>query len=131
MYFFSIFQKTGSLLPKDQIHANLSAIMDQSHTKAEHPLAVMTSEHRDTWASVRSHLVSNPKNAQLLDHLDSALFGVFLDDRECKNENDATEMFLYGEGDSRYSFEFWFVWCCSKDSIFDYCSLRVLDLLAD
>ena len=76
--------------------------MSQSNDKAEHPLAVLTSEHRDTWASVRSQLVSNPKNAELLDHLDSALFGMFLDDRECNNENDATEMFLYGEGDSRY-----------------------------
>jgi len=102
IFTFDAINEDGSLLPKDQIHANLSAIMDQSHSKAEHPLAVMTSEHRDTWASVRSHLVSNPKNAQLLDHLDSALFGVFLDDRECKNENDATEMFLYGEGDSRW-----------------------------
>jgi len=75
--------------------------MQQSNEKAEHPLAVMTSENRETWAAVRSHLIANPKNAELLDRIDSAIFGVFLDDKECKDEFDATEMFLHGEGDSR------------------------------
>ena len=75
--------------------------MQQSNNKVDHPLAVLTSENRETWAAARSHLATNPKNAELLNGIDSALFGVFLDDRECKDEFVATEMFLHGEGDSR------------------------------
>lgn len=92
---------TGSLVPKNDIHANLQAIMQASNTREEHPLPVLTAEHRETWAALRSRLESDPKNAELLHKIDGALFGVFLDDKSCDNEYDATEMFLHGEGHSR------------------------------
>ncbi|XP_066913642.1 carnitine O-palmitoyltransferase 2, mitochondrial-like [Clytia hemisphaerica] len=102
IFTFDAIKADGSFLTRDEIHTNLNSIIEQSHTKADHPLAVLTSEHRDTWAAARSHLISNPNNAELLDKIDSAIFGIFLDDRVCNDENDATEMFLYGEGDSRW-----------------------------
>ena len=48
---------------------------------AEYPLAVLTAERRDTWADLREHLEKNENNKTLLDNLDGALFGVFLDDK--------------------------------------------------
>ena len=99
----------GNLVSRDAIHANLKAIIEKSNTLDENPLAILTSEKRDTWASLRAHLESNPKNSQLLHSLDSALFGLFLDDKECLDEQDATKIFLYGEGHSRYKFKFYVI----------------------
>ena len=48
---------------------------------AEYPLAVLTAERRDTWADLQEHLGKNENNKTLLDNLDGALFGVFLDDK--------------------------------------------------
>lgn len=101
-FLFDAIKEDGSLITKDDIHANLSAIKQASNQKSEHSLAVLTSEKRDTWAAARTHLISNPRNAELLEKLDSALFGVFLDDKECNDEQDATSMFLYGDGHSRW-----------------------------
>lgn len=92
----------GSLVSRDDIHANLSAILKASNNKVEHPLAILTAEKRDTWAELRQHLETDPKNAELIHRLDSALFMIGLDDRDCLDEYDATEMFLYGDGSSRY-----------------------------
>ena len=75
--------------------------MSKSDTKAEYALPVLTAESRDKWALLREHLETNPTNASLLHKLDSALFGVFLDDADCNDEFDATKMFLYGDGHSR------------------------------
>ena len=55
--------------------------MKASNFMAEYPLAVLTAERRDTWADLREHLVKNENNKTLLDNLDGALFGVFLDDK--------------------------------------------------
>ena len=55
--------------------------MKASNYMAEYPLAVLTAERRDTWADLREHLGKNENNKTLLDNLDGALFGVFLDDK--------------------------------------------------
>ena len=55
--------------------------MKASNSMAEYPLAVLTAERRDTWADLREHLGKNENNKMLLDNLDGALFGVFLDDK--------------------------------------------------
>ena len=55
--------------------------MKASNSMAEYPLAVLTAERRDTWADLREHLGKNKNNKTLLDNLDGALFGVFLDDK--------------------------------------------------
>lgn len=55
--------------------------MKESKSMAEYPLAVLTAERRDTWADLREHLQKNENNKTLLDNLDGALFGVFLDDK--------------------------------------------------
>ncbi|XP_065674271.1 carnitine O-palmitoyltransferase 2, mitochondrial isoform X2 [Hydra vulgaris] len=102
IFLFDAIDKNGNLVSKNTIHANLKAIVEKSNTLEENSLAVLTSEKRDTWASLRAYLEKNPKNSQLLHSLDSALFGLFLDDKECLNEQDASKIFLYGEGHSRW-----------------------------
>lgn len=102
IFLFDAFKKDGSLVSRDDIHANLSAILKASNNKVEHPLAILTAEKRDTWAELRQHLETDPKNAELIHRLDSALFMIGLDDRDCLDEYDATEMFLYGDGSSRW-----------------------------
>ncbi|XP_057297160.1 carnitine O-palmitoyltransferase 2, mitochondrial-like isoform X2 [Hydractinia symbiolongicarpus] len=102
IFLFDAIKKDGSLVSRDDIHANLSAILKASNNKVEHPLAILTAEKRNTWAQLRQHLETDPKNAELIHRLDSALFMVGLDDRDCLDEYDATEMFLYGDGSSRW-----------------------------
>lgn len=54
---------------------------DEASNKApEFPLGVLTAEDRDTWASVREHLVATHNDAAL-DTIDSALFVLALDDK--------------------------------------------------
>lgn len=116
LFLFDAVNTDGSVVSRDDIHANLSEILLKSNTPAEYPVAVLTSENRDSWASIREHLETDPSNADLLHKLDSALFGVFLDDAECKNEQDATELFLYGgDGSSRW-FDKSFHMAISKDA---------------
>lgn len=116
MYLFDAIKPTGSLVSKDDIHKNLYEIMTKSNEKVAHPLPVMTSEHRDTWAAVRYYLEQDPTNAELLDKVDSALFGVFLDDEDCNDEFDATRMFLYGDDGSSRWFDKSFHMAISKNA---------------
>lgn len=61
---------------------------DEASNKApEFPLGVLTAENRDTWASVREHLVETHNDAAL-DTIDSALFVLALDDKASYSADD-------------------------------------------
>lgn len=51
----------------------------EAQSPAEYPMGLLTTEDRDTWATVRQHLV-NTHNNDALKTIDSALFCVALDD---------------------------------------------------
>jgi len=103
LFLFDAMNEDGSLVSRENIHANLAEILAKSETKAEHPLAVMTAVQRDMWAKTRDYLSENSNNASLMHQLDSALFSICLDDEDCNDEYDATRMFLYGgDGSNRW-----------------------------
>lgn len=53
---------------------------------AEHPIGILTTENRDTWAGIRQQLVDT-QNESALKTVDTALFCVSLDDQQ----NDPSE----------------------------------------
>lgn len=85
------------------IQARLKYILSKETKKAEYPVAVLTTENRDTWAKIRSDLVSNG-NAEILKTIDSAIFVISLEDGQFDEAN-PTPLFkqlLGGCGYSRY-----------------------------
>ena len=67
----------------------------------EHGCGVLTSENRDTWASLRERLGNDKNNAEILRKIDGAVFVLCLEDEKCANELDAMRMFLHGDGKNR------------------------------
>lgn len=72
----------GNIVPPSAIVSRLKFVLsdDASSKAAEYPLGVMTSENRDTWASLREHLLQT-NNESAINAIDSALFCVSLDDK--------------------------------------------------
>ena len=64
-------------------------------------LAALTSENRDTWASMRHALETIPGNEEVLKLIDSAIFVLCLDDHEVNSIADVTRTFLHGDGKNR------------------------------
>lgn len=78
-------------------------ILSQETKKSDYPVAVLTTENRDTWAKIRSDLL-NDGNADALKTIDSAIFVISLEDGEF-DETNPTPLFkqlLGGCGYSRY-----------------------------
>ena len=46
-----------TLVPAQHIKEQLHKIVESSPTKAQHPVGVLTSEHRDTWYNARERLI--------------------------------------------------------------------------
>ena len=46
-----------ALVPAQHIEEQLHKIVESSPTKAQHPVGVLTSEHRDTWYNARERLI--------------------------------------------------------------------------
>ena len=65
------------------------------------PVACLTSEERDTWASLRQALEANQANRKTLKIIDSAVFIMCLDEKEPQNAVEATRVFLHGDGINR------------------------------
>ena len=49
---------TYALVPAQHIEEQLHKIVESSPTKAQHPVGVLTSEHRDNWYTARERLLS-------------------------------------------------------------------------
>ena len=49
----------GNILPETELMASIQYILDQKRTENDHPVAVMTSQDRDTWSTVREKLVAS------------------------------------------------------------------------
>jgi len=47
-----------TLVPAQHIEEQLHKIVESSPTKAQHPVGVLTSEHRDTWYNARERLLT-------------------------------------------------------------------------
>lgn len=83
------------------IQARLKYILSKETKKAEYPVAVLTTENRDTWAKIRSDLV-NEGNAEALKTIDSAIFVISLEDGHFEEAN-PTPLFKQLLGSCGYS----------------------------
>lgn len=99
----SFFFKLGNIETPEVIEARLKYILSKQTNKAEYPIAVLTTENRDTWAKVRSDLVSDG-NSEALKTIDSAIFVISLEDGQFDeaNPNPLFKQLLGGCGYSRY-----------------------------
>lgn len=102
VFSFDVLKPDGSIVSLDEIHANLRNIIEQSQSSVEHGCGVLTSENRDTWASLRERLGNDKNNAEILRKIDGAVFVLCLEDEKCENELDAMRMFLHGDGKNRW-----------------------------
>ncbi|EDW19649.1 carnitine O-palmitoyltransferase 2, mitochondrial [Drosophila mojavensis] len=110
MYAMNVLDTSGYIESPSVILGRLKSILetDSQREPAKVPLGVLTTSQRDEWAQTREHLVSNPKNADLLQReVDAALFCLCLDSEEdgLFNEADPVPMLkhqLAGKATNRW-----------------------------
>ncbi|XP_045616740.2 carnitine O-palmitoyltransferase 2, mitochondrial isoform X1 [Procambarus clarkii] len=101
-YVFDVLDADGNILPPNHIHACISHIAKDQTPPPKYPIAILSSENRDTWAACRTELVA-AGNEAALNSIDSAAFNIVFDDQEVGL--DAEKMyrtFLYGNGKNRW-----------------------------
>ncbi|XP_077986984.1 carnitine O-palmitoyltransferase 2, mitochondrial-like [Glandiceps talaboti] len=102
-YTFDVLAKDGTIVPASEVQANLEYILSDNRPTAEYPVGMLTSEERNTWASLRQNL-EDAGNAETLKLVDSAVFCLCLDDNEPGLEDPVklTRAMLHGDGVNRW-----------------------------
>ena len=90
-----------SYFPTTKIYQNLKYIIQDPTPPTNFPVADLTSENCDTWASMRRALEAIPGNEEVLKLIDSAVFVLCLDDHDVNSVADVTRTFLHGDGRNR------------------------------
>lgn len=98
---FCLVYVSGYIVPTATIYQNLKYIVNDPTPPPNFPVAALTSENRDTWASMRHALEAIPGNEEVLKLIDSAIFLLCLDDHEVNSIADVTRTFLHGDGKNR------------------------------
>lgn len=81
--------------------ACLKYILDDTTPPAEHPIGVLTTENRNTWAKARQHL-ENIGNVDVLSLIDSGIFTLCFDDVEIAGDLYLLlRHFLHSDGQNR------------------------------
>ena len=96
-----LFSFLGNIVPTATIYQNLKYIIEDSTPAPNFPVAALTSENRDSWASMRHALEAIPGNEEVLKLIDSAVFALCLDDHDVSSIADVTRTFLHGDGRNR------------------------------
>lgn len=96
-----LFSFLGNIVPTATIYQNLKYIIEDSAPAPNFPVAALTSENRDSWASMRHALEAIPGNEEVLKLIDSAVFVLCLDDHDVSSIADVTRTFLHGDGRNR------------------------------
>ncbi|KAL1022742.1 hypothetical protein UPYG_G00031740 [Umbra pygmaea] len=101
MYAFDVVDCNGNLVKPAEIQAHLKYILSDSSPAPAHPLGLLTSENRDTWARLREKLLA-AGNGEELSVVDSALFCLCLDDETMKDPIHISHNMLHGDGANRW-----------------------------
>ena len=101
VYLFNFVFTIGDIHSALEILLNLQAIVLDDSTHPKNPLAVLTSEDRDSWSSTRQELENVSTNIESLKMIDSALYILCLDDNEPETPEELTKVFLHGNGSNR------------------------------
>lgn len=101
-YIFDVFDKDGNILQPTDLLACLKYILDDKTPPSEHPIGVLTTEDRNTWAKARQHL-ENIGNVDVLSLIDSGIFTLCFDDVEIAGDlNFLLCHFLHSDGCNRW-----------------------------
>lgn len=111
--FFSVpvIDAAGRTIARAELEAHFKGIIEavDTHKNVKQPLVgLLTTEHRDTWATVRQELLLDGTNRASLDTLESAAFVVCLDDEVPKDNNAECDLLVHGGGSQRQSANRWF-----------------------
>lgn len=104
-YSVDVLDARGNIESPEVILARLKYVLSTSAPPAEHPIGVLSAENRDTWATLRQHMV-NTGNEAALHTIDSALFCLCLDETTL-NEDLPVPMIkdmLAGDATNRYAY---------------------------
>ncbi|KAK6308785.1 hypothetical protein J4Q44_G00202480 [Coregonus suidteri] len=101
MYVFDVMDRDGNLVKPGEIQAHLKHILSDPTPAAAHPLGLLTSENRDTWAVLREKLLA-AGNGEVLGLVDSALFCLCLDEESMKDHIHVSHNMLHGDGTNRW-----------------------------
>ncbi|CAJ0568826.1 unnamed protein product, partial [Mesorhabditis spiculigera] len=95
--------KNGALKSVDELYRAFEFVRNNS-TKVRHSVATLTTEHRDTWADMRTHLQKlSSKNAENLLKIESSIFAVVLTDDEILEENELLVYSMMGQPDGQWA----------------------------
>lgn len=101
-FVFDVLRK-GQPLSEEELKIQLKRIMDMAGTEKDLPLGVLTTEHRDTWADLRTQLLqSHPSHARLLEKIQSAMFVLCLDEAAPVTREECARVFWHGDGRNRW-----------------------------
>jgi carnitine O-palmitoyltransferase 2 len=98
---FPVFDESGNILPPDTLYAYMSHITNMKLNDAEHPIGVLTSENRNTWARIRENL-EKLGNQEALRLVDSAVYCIALDDLSSEDPDKLLTNFLHGDPKNRW-----------------------------
>ncbi|XP_067320638.1 carnitine O-palmitoyltransferase 2, mitochondrial-like isoform X1 [Anolis sagrei] len=100
-YIIEILDPFGNILHPSEIQAHLIQIIHDADRLPRFELSYLTTEERNTWATLRQQLVQTG-NEENLKKIDSAVFCVCLDNTSPENEVELAHCFLHGSGFNRW-----------------------------
>ncbi|XP_071960674.1 carnitine O-palmitoyltransferase 2, mitochondrial-like isoform X3 [Antedon mediterranea] len=102
-YTFDVINNDGAVVSEQEIASHLRHILTDSAPRPEYSVSYLTTENRDTWASLRQHMLDgNSKNQETMKLIDGAVFCLCLDDCEPTEPVELTRSMLYGDGANRW-----------------------------
>ncbi|XP_028604024.1 carnitine O-palmitoyltransferase 2, mitochondrial-like [Podarcis muralis] len=101
LYVFEVLDAFGNILHPSEILAHLTQIIHDADRLPKFELCYLTTEDRNTWATLRQELVQKG-NEENLKKIDSAVFCLCLDRASPQNELELTHCFLHGYGFNRW-----------------------------
>ncbi|XP_077189805.1 carnitine O-palmitoyltransferase 2, mitochondrial isoform X1 [Paroedura picta] len=100
-YIFDVIDREGNVMKPLEIQAHLKYILSDNSAAPAFPLASLTTESRDSWASLRQELLDNG-NEEALRKVDSAIFCLCLDDSPVRDLIHLSHTMLHGDGTNRW-----------------------------
>ncbi|XP_015278779.1 PREDICTED: carnitine O-palmitoyltransferase 2, mitochondrial [Gekko japonicus] len=100
-YTFDVIDRDGNIMKPSEIQAHLKYILSDNSAAPAFPFACLTTENRDSWASLRQELLDSG-NEEALRKVDSAIFCLCFDDSPVKDLVHLSHTMLHGDGSNRW-----------------------------
>lgn len=101
-YVLECFDANGVLFSTAELETQFRRIYDSAGADKAPGIGLLTSENRDSWTRIRTHLLNSPKNSASLDVIERAAFVVCLDDTTPITRDQASRECWHGDGQNRF-----------------------------